>query len=185
MVLDIPEGERSGTVRKAQQIIRQVLPQEEHQYIPSREENQDTSLGEMFDILQNSLQQGFQSKFQAAASALDLVQNRQIASESLMRAVHNNLSHSVMGVRDDLVKYIEHLKHTDDLAQGVEPMEVDSIGPIPNNLADTLANIASCTLAVEQAPSASSAFTKFPRHLSATQEKSSQRKPRERATPMS
>lgn len=63
-------------------------------------------------------------------------------------------------------------------------MEIDSIRALPNYLADTLADIADGTLAIQPSQSFSS-FTKFPKHWSATQEKTSQRKPQGRAPQMS
>lgn len=57
-------------------------------------------------ILQSSFVQAFQSRLQAAVVALDLVHNRQSAVEPLIGAAHNNLTHAVMSVREDLVKYL-------------------------------------------------------------------------------
>lgn len=145
MVLDIPVGERSVMVRKAQEIIQRVLLQKKHPHISSKEKKPNPSREGRFDILQNSVLQACQSRFQAAGKSLDLVQNRQRAIESLIR------------VRDHLVKHIEYFKNTHDLAQGVAPMEIDSISPIPNYLANTVANIGSGTLDVQQVASYSAA----------------------------
>lgn len=87
MEWDIPEEEKRMTVRKAHEIIRKVLPATEYGYIPQRLESQETSLEEMFQILQSSLVQVFQSKFQSSDATLDLVHNRQIATETLIGAV--------------------------------------------------------------------------------------------------
>lgn len=104
--------------------------------------------------------------------------------KSLLRTILNNLTHNVISFSDDLVKYIEHMKHTNEIFQGGEPMEIHSIGPFPNYLADTLANIADRTLAIKNVQHVSYC-TNFPRHLSATQEKEAVRKPRGSTTQMS
>lgn len=91
---------------------------------------------------------------------MNLVQNRQIPIETLMGALKNNLTYSIIGVGDDLVKYIEHINHTNEITQDTEPMEIDSIAPLSNYLADTFTNISSGSRAVKPAMS-SSTFAKF------------------------
>lgn len=88
----------------------------------------------MFEILQTSLVKAFQKKFQAAAAALNLVHARQVGLETRMGAVYNDLSHSVMSVREDFRKYLKEQDSQNELWSDPDAMQIDSIEAVPNYL---------------------------------------------------
>lgn len=86
----------------------------------------------MFQFLQTSLFQALQQKFQLATAALDLVRDRQVALETLIGAVHNDLTHSMSSVHENFGKYLKEHGTQDKLSTDPDVMQIDFIGAVPN-----------------------------------------------------
>lgn len=98
MELDIAKEEKGTTRRKSHEIIQKVSPATGHGYLRQLPESQEQSFEEMFQILQRSLVQAFRDKFQMAGVDLNVVQNKQIATEARMELVRNEINHIVLGI---------------------------------------------------------------------------------------
>lgn len=129
-------------------MFHQINPLQARQYLPSGTQDQETTIQEMLNILQKYLPQAFQSKFQAAA----IVQNKQIAIETLIWVVRNDLTHNRIAVRNDLNKYFEQTKQLNVIDSSPHLIKINSIRPLPNYLHDILANIASGAFNLNHTP---------------------------------
>lgn len=132
MILDVPYTGEAVTRRQAYQVTKNVLSPDEHQYIHPQVKDAVISRGEMYPILQTSLARALRNRLQSTGVYLDLGHNKQLALETLMEEVLDDLAYSVMGVKKGLVKYLERSKPSDELSGTRNSTEIDFIGPLPN-----------------------------------------------------
>lgn len=163
MILDPPLEDRSLTICQAHQLITQVLPQNQYPYTSPQEEHSPVSFDEIFEIFGKSLVQAFQHQLQLASVVLDLARYRQMALKTRRRVVQNDLIQSVIRVKEERVKYLETSSLSDELTSAHDQIVIEA-----------MANIASRTLQIDQNPSATSVFAKFPKNVSPLRDKSLQ-----------